>query len=115
MSDDMKDGDPVPPVPVSTSICSDFDAELGAEVTFTNFQAGAQIQQVGTWPFCGPNGGAYGPPIGPFPLPGTGRVYIKSSGLSVGTTYSYNVTPSCPQGVTKGVKIIASARLKKSA
>jgi hypothetical protein len=105
------------PNPVSTNICDSFEAELGAEVTFTNATAGAEIKKVqpsDTWPFVKGDGTSFGPPIGPFPLPGAQHVYIDSS-LTVGQSYQYDVTQSCPSAVTKNVKIIASMRLQRSA
>jgi hypothetical protein len=104
------------PPPVSTSICSGFDAELGAQVTFTGAANGTTITEIAgeTWPFCHQGGSAY--PTITFPVVSTvDYVYIKSSGLTLNQTYNYNVSQACPGEVTKGVKIISGARLKKSA
>lgn len=103
------------PPSVSTNICSGFDAEMGAQVTFNGAANGTTITQIGeTWPFCHQDGSAY--PTITFPILSTANyVYIKSSGVTVGTTYNYNVSQICPGEVTKGVKIVAGAMLKKSA
>ncbi|MGO8795283.1 MAG: hypothetical protein ACLQLC_10705 [Candidatus Sulfotelmatobacter sp.] len=94
------------PPSVSTSICDSFSAELGAAVTFTGVLGTQSITQQGNyWPFCGANGAALGPPIN-FPLAANTTIHIKSSGLNVGTTYPYNVSQACPQGIQKGVTII---------
>jgi hypothetical protein len=104
------------PNPVSTSICDPFEAEAGAQVTFTSAPNGASIDQISgdAWPFCGPDGEDYGPPIN-FPLPGATEIYVKED-LTVGDTYPYSVlNAGCTQDVTKGVTIIDGARMRKSA
>ncbi|HUO24054.1 MAG TPA: hypothetical protein VMU61_00205 [Candidatus Aquilonibacter sp.] len=103
------------PSPVSTNICNGFEAEAGAEVTFTSVTAGCKIEKVGSvWPFCNADGSSFGPPIGPFPLPGNTKIFVNSS-LSVGDTVPYNVTQTCTTLVQKAVTIIAGATMKKSA
>jgi hypothetical protein len=104
------------PPSVSTSICSGFQAEMGALVTFTGASSGTTITEIAgeTWPFCHADGSAY--PTITFPVVSTADyVYIKSSGLTLDETYNYNVSQACPEGVTKGVKIIAGEMLRKSA
>jgi hypothetical protein len=114
MTHEIRDTDTPPPV--STNICSGFDAEMGAQVTFTGAANGTTITEIAgeTWPFCHQDGSDY--PTITFPITSTvNYVYIKSSGLSANQTYNYNVSQICPGEVTKGVKIITGARLKKSA
>lgn len=93
------------PIPVTPSICDCFSAQLGAPVTFTGVLGAQSITQSGAvWPFCGANSSPLGPPIN-FPLLVNTQIYIKSSGLNVGTEYPYNVSQDCPQHVQKGVTI----------
>jgi hypothetical protein len=114
MTHDRKDQDG--PTPVSTNICDGFEAEPGAEVTFTNAEAGAEIVQSGTvWPFFESDlTTPYGPPIGPFPLPGVTKIYVGD--FKVGDNIPYNVTnQTCNNAIQKSVTIISGAMLKKSA
>jgi hypothetical protein len=115
MAKGKKTDTPTPP-PAVTNICSSFEAELGAQVTFNGAASGTQITQVAgqTWPFCHQNGSSY--PTITFPITSTvNYVYIKSSGLTLNQSYSYNVGQVCPGEVTKSVKIVTGTRLKKSA
>ena len=108
---------PTPPPSVSPNICDPFSGEAGAEVYFQNVNAGTEINKVQStdpWPFCKSDGTDFGPPIGPFPLPGAQKVYLKSN-LTVNQSYRYNVTQACLNGVTKSVTIIEGALLKKPA
>jgi len=93
--------DPATPDPVSTNICSPFSAELGALVTFTGVIGKQSISSIDsqTWPF------TIASPID-FPLKANEYIYILSSGLKVGQTYSYTVSQDCSNGVQKGVTII---------
>jgi hypothetical protein len=105
-----------PPPAVSTEICNGFEAEPGAEVTFTNAEAGAEIVQSGTvWPFFEANlTTPYGPPIGPFPLPGVTKIYVGN--FAVGDNIPYTVAnQTCTNAIQKSVTIISGAMLKKSA
>jgi hypothetical protein len=85
-----------PPPPVTTSVCSSFSAECGAQVTFTGAVSGCKLEQcqsTDTWPFVKSDGASYGPPIS-FPLVGNQYIYIKS-GLTVGQSYEYCTNSSC--------------------
>jgi hypothetical protein len=104
------------PSPVSTDICNSFSAQPGAEVTFTSAQAGAEIVQVGdVWPFFESNlTTPYGPPIGPFPLPGATKIYVGE--YPVGDFIPYNVIhQTCANDIQRSVTIVSGAVLKKSA
>ena len=87
------------PNPVTTSICSDFRAQLGAPVTFTGVTGMQTITQIpgSTWPFANAS---------PMSVPNPGTIQIKSTGLNVGQTYPFNVSQACIDGVQKGVTII---------
>jgi hypothetical protein len=114
MTNDKRSDDTPPPA--VTNICSGFEAELGALVTFNGAANGTTITQIAgqTWPFCHQDGSAY--PTITFPIISTvNYVYIKSSGLTPEQTYNYDVSQVCTTEVTKGVKIVTGARLKKSA
>ena len=102
-------------LPVNTDICSSFSAEDGAKVTFLNAPAGATITQSGgIWPFVLADGSPYPQPIGPFPLPGNTPIYIGQ--YPVGQTIPYNVNNGgCLGAVTKNVRIVSGAEMKKSA
>jgi hypothetical protein len=103
------------PPPVSTNICNGFEAQSGAEVTFTNAETGAEIVQSGSvWPFYKSDGTQYGPPIGPFPLAGNTKIYVGD--YPVGDQIPYNViNQTCNNLIQKSVTIVSSAMLKKSA
>jgi hypothetical protein len=93
---DKKEGNP-PPSPVSTDKCTDFQAQVGAEVTFLNITGTCSITKGNTkWPF------SWGPPI-PFPGLDNPAIYIASD-LTVGNVYQYVVsccsTASAPHNVT---------------
>jgi len=85
------------PPPVSTDKCTDFQAQMGAQVTFLNITGSCSITQGNTtWPF------TYGPPI-TFPNITNPAIYIKT-GLTVGNKYQYVVSccsnASAPHNVT---------------
>ena len=86
------------PTPVNPSICESFSAQLGAQVTFGSVNGNQTITAVSaaTWPFNLPS---------PMAVPNASTIRIKSSGLTVGTTYPYNVSQVCAQEVQKGVTI----------
>jgi hypothetical protein len=88
------------PSPVSTNICNSFEAEMGAQVTFTGVVGSQTITAIAgqTWPF------SLASPIS-LPRPGQSYVYILSSGLTVGDTYNYNVSQTCANEAMKGVTI----------
>ena len=87
-----------PPNPVNPNICESFQAQLGAEVTFAGVIGTQTITQIGNvWPFTVSN---------PMTVPNTHTIRIKSTGLTVGQTYPYNVSQACFEGVQKGVTII---------
>ena|SRR5947209_8785708 len=85
--------------PVSTSICSSFQAQMGAQVTFTGVNGTQSITQIPgqPWPFSISS---------PMSVPNPSTIHIKSSGLIVGQTYGYEVSQGCIEGVQKGVTII---------
>jgi hypothetical protein len=87
------------PNPVSTNICSSFSAQLGAPVTFTGVNGIQTVSQVPgqMWPFSTPS---------PMTVPNPGNIHIKSTGLTLGTTYPFNVSQTCFDEVQKGVTII---------
>ncbi len=86
------------PTPVSPNICESFSAEMGAPVTFTGVNGIQTITQVGNiWPFTVPS---------PMTVPNAATINIKSSGLTVGQSYPYNVSQGCTQGMQKSVTII---------
>jgi len=90
--------DDATPDPVTPNICDSFSAELGAEVTFQGVSGNQTITQVGnSWPFNLSS---------PMAVPNASTIYIKSTGLNVGTTYPYSVSQTCPQGIQKGVTIV---------
>jgi hypothetical protein len=95
----IHEDDPTPN-PVTPNICDPFSAQLGAQVTFTNVSGSQTITQVSaaTWPFNLPS---------PMTVPNASTIRIKSTGLTVGTTYPYNVSQTCPGAVQKGVTIIS--------
>lgn len=86
------------PTPVTPNICDPFSAQLGAQVTFTGVSGTQTITQVGSvWPFT---------VASPMTVPNPATIHIKSSGLTVGQTYDYNVSQTCANGIQKGVTII---------
>lgn len=87
------------PNPVTPNICDSFQAQLGAQVTFNGVNGNQTITQIPgtTWPFT---------VASPMPIPNPSTIHIKSTGLTVGQTYNYNVSQACPQGIQKGVTII---------
>jgi hypothetical protein len=89
------------PSPVTTNICNDFEAQMGAKVTFTGVVGSQTISAIPgqTWPF------SLASPIS-LPRPGQSYVYILSSGLTPGDTYNFNVSQTCANEATKGVTII---------
>jgi hypothetical protein len=87
-----------PPNPVTPNICESFQAQLGAQVTFGGVNGTQTITQVGNvWPFT---------IASPMTVPNPTPIHIKSTGLTVGQTYPYNVSQACFEGVQKGVTII---------
>jgi len=87
------------PNPVNPNICDSFQAQLGAQVTFAGVTGIQTITEVSpqTWPFNLSS---------PMTVPNPSTIHIKTSGLTVGTTYPYTVSQNCIQGVQKGVTII---------
>ena len=87
------------PNPVNPNICESFSAQMGAQVTFAGVTGIQTITQVPgqTWPFSLSS---------PMTVPNPSTIHIKSSGLTVGQTYQYDVSQSCKTGVQKGVTII---------
>ena len=91
---------------VSTAFCSSFNAHLGDEVDFTGVVGNQSISAVpgSTWPFTS------GPPIS-FPLPSNSKIYIKSSGLTIGQSYPY-IPSNCAAEAQKSVTITGMAEHK---
>ncbi len=91
--------DDTPPNPVTPNICDSFQAQLGAQVTFNGVNGNQTITQIPgkAWPFT---------VASPMPVPNPSTIRIKSTGLTVGETYFYDVSQVCPQGIQKGVTII---------
>jgi hypothetical protein len=85
------------PTPVTPNICEAFSAQLGAQVTFSGVNGIQTITQVGNvWPFNLPS---------PMTVPNPSTICIKTTGLTVGTMYPYNVSQACSQAAQKGVTI----------
>jgi hypothetical protein len=88
-----------PPNPVNPDICSSFQAQLGAQVTFGGVIGSQTIDKVGNiWPFNLPY---------PMTVPNVATIRILNNGtLSVGQTYPYSVSQACIEGIQRGVTII---------
>jgi len=87
------------PNPVNPNICDSFQAQLGAQVTFAGVTGIQTITEVSpqTWPFNLSS---------PMTVPNPTTIHIKTTGLTVGTAYPFNVSQTCASGVQKSVTII---------